>query len=122
MLLHSVSNYAPRMRLPASQWDSGSFASKGDTAYRTIAYANWPPESHHQIGSMVQVSIDLAIDAALASNLMGTFSSTDANVEPLHVRKTIYPPAPFIGIFLEQDLTPVESWASLYISIINRVL
>ena len=112
-LLHSVSNYVPRMGLPASPWDNRSFASKGDITCETIACANWLPEILHHIRATVHVPMGLAIDSALTddldTDLLGTFSSMDAKVEPLHARKTIYPPATFFGIFLNRDFTPVEA-------------
>ena len=71
------------MVLLASLWDEGSFTLREDVAYGTIACANWPLESLHQIGATVHVLMDLSIDAALAAdqdtNLLETFYST--NVE-----------------------------------------
>ena len=102
------------MGLPASPWDNGSFALKGDIPCGTITCANWSPETLHQIGATIYVPTDLAIYAALAADpdtdLLGPFYSTDANVEPLHKFKTIYLPATFVRIFLERDLNPVEAW------------
>ena len=123
MLLHSVSNYVPNMGLPESLWDDGSFVSKGGISCRTIACVNWLPASLHQIGSTVYFPTDLAIDTTLVSNLgadlLGPFTSTYANVEPLCIRKTIYLPAPFIEIFLKWDLPPVEAWTRLHGAIID---
>ena len=46
----------------------------------------------------------LAIDAELARDLtmdlLGPFTDADAENEPLHVRKMIYLPTPFVGLFL----------------------
>ena len=54
---------------------------------------------------MVYILTDQAINAALEADpeagLLGSFTSTDANVEPLHVRKTVYLHVSFLGIFLE---------------------
>ena len=114
------------MGLTASPWDDRYFASKGGIACGTIAFANLPPSSLHQIGATFHIPTDMTIDAVLAAdpdtNLIGDFSSTGANVEPLCVRKTFYLPAPFAGIFLERDLTPVVSWTSLHGAISNRGL
>ena len=67
--------------------------------------------------------MDLTIDTAMVADsdtdLLGPFSSTDVKVKPLRVRKTGYLPAPFSGIFLERDLTPVEAWNRLYGTIID---
>ena len=56
------------------------------------------------------------------TNLLGPFSSMDANVEPLRICKTVYQTAPFFGIFLERDLTPVEAWTRPCDAIVNRGL
>ena len=40
-------------------------------------------------------------------------------MEAIHVRKTIYLPAPFVGILLEHYLTPVEAWSRLCGAIVN---
>ena len=105
------------MGLATSTCDNGSFASKGDVTYKTIACANWPPPRLHQIGAMVHVPMDLAIDAALAyepyTNLLGPFNSTYADAEPLRILNTIYLPAPFVGLFLKRDLTPADAWTRL---------
>ena len=65
----------------------------------------------------------MAIDAALSldpdADLLGPFTAADADVEPLHVRKTIYLPAPFVGLFLERDITPAEAWNRLHGAIVD---
>ena len=84
---------------------------------------NWPLASFHQIVSTVYVPKDLAIDTALAddpdADLMGPFTSTDANVKPLCVCKTINLPVPIVRIFLKWDLTPVEAWTRLHGAIVD---
>ena len=68
----------------------------------------------------------LAIDTVQADNpdtdLLGPFYSTDTNVEPLLIRKTIYLPAPFVGIFLRRYLMLVESCTRLHSAIVDRGL
>ena len=53
------------------------------------------------------------MDTALTANpdayLLGPFTSTDANVEPLHVNKTIYLPTSFVRLFFEWDLATMEA-------------
>ena len=109
--------------MPASPWDDGSLALKGDIICRKISCANWPLASLHQIGATVHVSTDLAIDAPLAADLetdlLRPFSSTDADVDPLRVRKTIYIPTPFVGLFLKRYFTSAEAWTHLCGSIIT---
>ena len=83
-LPQSISNYVPRMGLPASPWDDRSFASEGGITCGTIACANWPLEILHHIRATFHVPMDLAIDAALDADLdtdlLGTFSSTGENL------------------------------------------
>ena len=96
---------------------------KLDIACGTIVCANWPLENLHHIGAIVHVPTDLVTDVALYANpdtnLLGPFSSTDKNVEPLRVPKTVYLPNPLIGLFLNWDLTIVEAWIRLRVAIIN---
>ena len=84
---------------------------------------NWLPARLHKIGSTVYFPSDLTIDTTLVSDLdsdlLGTFTSTYANVEPLCIRKTICLPAPFIETFLTWDLTPVEAWTRIRGAIID---
>ena len=102
------------MGLPESPWDNSSFPSMGDITCGTIACTNWPRANLRQIGYTVYVFTDLYINTALVVNpnvnLMGPFTSTDANVEPLCVHNKIYLPTPFFRLFLERDLTPMEAW------------
>ena len=43
----------------------------------------------------------------------------DTNVEPLRVCKTIYLPVPFVGLFLDRYLIPVESCTHIRCAIVN---
>ena len=101
------------MGLPASPWYDGYFSSKLDIYCSTIACRNLPLASLHQIGYTVYIPTDLAINTALEVdtdiNLLGAFTSTYENVEPPHVCNTIYLSAPFVGLFLDWYLTPVEA-------------
>ena len=51
------------------------------------------------------------IDSTLSANpnldLLGPFTTGDADVEATRVHKTMYLPALFVEIFLEINLTPV---------------
>ena len=59
----------------------------------------------------------MIIDSALSSNpdtdLLGPFTSTDANVEPLCIRTTFYLPTLFVGILVEWDFMAMDSWTHL---------
>ena len=71
--------------------------------------------------------MDLDINAVLFSvpesdsNLMGTFTATDVDVEPLCVCKTIYFPDSFLGFLLEKVLMPVEAWTHIHGAITDGV-
>ena len=112
-LLHSVSNYVPRMGLMASPWYDRYFFLKGGITCGNTACANSSPESLHKIGFTIDVPLDLATNNALATDLdtdlLGTFSATDVKMEPLRICNTVYLPAPFVRIFLERESTPVEA-------------
>ena len=45
--------------------------------------------------------------------LLGTFTAEDTGIDYAQLRKTIYPPLPYTGMFLEQNLTPVEAWSHI---------
>ena len=125
-ILHSVYNYVLRMGLPDPPWDDDSFSSKGEICCGTISCVNWLLASLHQIGSMVYLPTDLAIDTTIAADpdadLLGNFTSMYTNVEPLCIRNNIYLSAPFIEIFLERYLTPMEACNSLRGAIFDGVL
>ena len=46
----------------------------------------------------------------------------DKNVEPLCICKTIYLPMPFFGIFIKQDIMPVEVWTRTHVTVVNKGL
>ena len=58
-----------------------------------------------------------AIDTAIAGDadlkMLGPFNMGDAGVESVRCRKTVYVPAPYVGLLLGGDLTPVEAWQRL---------
>ena len=78
---------------------------------------NWLLTSLNQKGSTVYFPTELAIYTTLTAdphtNLLGHFTSMDANVEPLCIRNTICLPTTFIDLFLKWDLTPMEAWTRL---------
>ena len=114
------------MGLTASSWDDCSIVSNEYIAYGKLACSNWLMSSLHHIGAIVHVHTDLDIDVALTINpdtdLLGDFSSTNADVEPFRVPKKIYLLAPFVGIFLERvSHTLAEAWTSLRGAIVKGV-
>ena len=109
-LIHSVSSYPPHMGIPPSPWDDLSFASKGKVACSTVRYDNFLMISIHQIGDSVYVVTAQVIESALSENLnldlLGPLSADNSYMEVIRIKKTIYLPTPYVGIFLERDLTP----------------
>ena len=83
---------------------------------------NWLLTSLNQKGSTVYFPTELAIYTTLTAdphtNLLGHFTSMNANVEPLCIRNTICLPTTFIDLFLKWDLTPMEAWTCLRSAII----
>ena len=64
-----------------------------------------------------------AIDAAIAGDaglkMMGPYGAGEAGVESVRCRKTVYVPAPYVGLLLSGDLNPVEAWQRLRGAIID---
>ena len=98
-------------------WAEISFVSKGKVTCGTITCSNWLTESLHHIGAAIYTPIADAIDAALDSNpsedIIGKFYTNNNGVNKVCVHITIYLPAPYMGMFLKQDLTPAEAWSRL---------
>ena len=61
--------------------------------------------------------ITTAIDTSLAGEpnvtLLGPYGAEDAEVEIICCRKTVYVPAPYVGLLLSADISPVEAWNRL---------
>ena len=51
--------------------------------------------------------------------MLGPYGAGDAGVESIRCRKTVYVPAPYVGLFLSSDLTPVEAWQRLRGAIVD---
>ena len=123
VLLHLVSSYTRHMGMLAPTWDDLYFVSNVKVTRGAVVCTNWLTSRLHQIGATVHVLRAQVIDAALASDLkldlMGPFTMDDADMDAIHFRNTIYLPAPFLGIFLERDLTPFKVLSRLRGSIFN---
>ena len=78
--------------------------------------SNWYPTYLH-LASAVHVPSAAAIDASLASDpnltLSGPYRVGDAGVETIRCCKIVYVPAPYVGLFLSANLTPIEAWHRL---------
>ena len=51
--------------------------------------------------------------------MLGPYGSGDAGVESVRCCKTVYVPAPYVGLLLSGDLTPVEAWQRLRGAIVD---
>ena len=49
---------------------------------------------------------------------MGPFTNDDAGTVSTRVRHTIFLPAPYVGIFLNRNLSPKEAWLQLWSRIV----
>ena len=111
------------MGLLNSSWDDLSFASKGYITCGTTSCTNWQTASLHHVESTIHVLADISIDVTLPqepdADHLDPFTVVDMDVEPFCVHNTIYLPAPFVRIFLECYLTPMEVWTRLYGTILN---
>ena len=121
-LLHLVIHYASRMGRPPCRWDNETFANRGDVSYGTAPLAQWDPAYLH-LAPAVHVPSAAVIDAAIAGDpdlkLLGPYGSGDAGVESIRCLKTVYVPAPYVGLLLCSDLTTVEACQRLRGAIVN---
>ena len=57
------------------------------------------------------------IDTSLAGDpnvtLLGPYSAGDVGSEIMRCRMTVYVPAPYVGLLLIENLTPIEAWNRL---------
>ena len=111
-LLHSISCYDSQIGRPPCRWDDDTFANRGDVAYGTAPLAQWDSDDLH-LAPAVLVPSAAAIDASVASyndlKLLGTYGAGDAGVEIIRCCKTVYVPAPYVGLLLGAYLTPIEA-------------
>ena len=84
--------------------------------FGTAPLAHWDPTYLH-LAAAVHVPSAAAIDVAIAGDadlkMMGPYGAGDAGVESVRCRKTVYVPAPYVGLLLSGDLTPIEAWQRL---------
>ena len=115
-LLHSVSYYTSRMGRPQCKWDNGTFANRGDVSYGTATLSVWDP-TYLYLAPAVYLPSAAAIDTSLSGDanitILGPYVAGDAGVEIIRCRKTVYVPAPYVGLLLCADLSQVEAWNRL---------
>ena len=111
------------MEHPTSLWEDISFASKGDMTCGAVGWANCLTSILHHTSAVLSVLMEEAINAALVTDseveLLVTFADEDAGIDYVQVWKTIYLLSPYVGMFLEQDITPVKAWRRLQGGIVD---
>ena len=104
------------MGYPARKWDNRTFENQGYFSYSTVPLTVWDPTFLH-LSPVVYVPSTAAIYISLAGDpnvtLLGPYGAVDAGGEILCCCKTVYVPAPYVGLSLSDDLTPVEAWNRL---------
>ena len=110
------------MGRPLCKWDDGTFSNRGDMSYSTAPLVVWDPTYLHfapvvYVPSAAAINIYLSGDANLT--LLGPYVVVDTGVEIIRCCKTVYVPAPYVGLLLCDDLTPVEAYNRLRGSIID---
>ena len=72
----------------------------------------WDPTYLH-LTPAVYVPSATAIDTSLSGDviitMLGPYGAVDARMEIIPCCKTVYVPAPYVGLLLCSDLTPVEA-------------
>ena len=80
--------------------------------FGTAPLAHWDPAYLH-LATAVHVPSAAALDAAIAGEaglkMMGPYGAGYTGVESVCCRKTVYVSAPYVGLLLSGDLTPVEA-------------
>ena len=65
------------------------------------------------------------IDTSLAGDpnvkFLGPYGAGDAGAEIIRCRKTVYVPAPYVGLLLSDNIIPVEAWNRLQGEIVKAV-
>ena len=121
-LMHLVSHYANWMGHPPCHWENETFANRGNVTFGTAPLSQWGPAYLH-LATAVHVPSAAMIDAAIAGDadlkLLRPYIAGDAGVESVRCRKTVYVPAPYVGLLLSGNLTPVEAQQRLRGAIVD---
>ena len=113
---HRPQRFEARFGLPATPWDDTVFAFKGEVVRGQMpAVVNWAPNNFHQVNAQLRVPTNEMAQQLIAANprpvLVGPFQNGDAGTEVVRVRRTIFVPPPYVPLFLEEDLEPVEAYS-----------
>ena len=58
-------------------------------------------------------TIDISLSGESNLTLLGRYGAGDAGVEIIRCRKTVYVPAPYVGLLMSTDISLVEAWNRL---------
>ena len=90
--------------------------------FGTALLAQWDT-TYLRLALAVHIPSAAMIDAAIAGDaklkMLGPYGAGDAGVESILCHKTVYIPAPYVGLLLSCDLTPVEAWQRLRGAIVD---
>ena len=113
-LFHRQVRFSARLGLPATPWDNDAFAFKGEVHNRQIVTVQWTQEYFHQVNAQIRVATVAEANQQLSTVppplLMGPYANADAGTEVIRTRRTMYVPPRYVGLFLEEDLAPVEAY------------
>ena len=104
------------MGRPPCWGDDETLENRGDVTYGTTPLAQWDPAYLHHAPD-VHVPSAAMIDTAIAGDaklkILGPYAAGNPGVESICCHKTVYVTAPYVGLLLSSDLTPVEAWQRL---------
>ena len=91
-------------------------------SYGSTPLPEWDPINLH-LTPAVHVTSASAIDTSLSAGanliLLGPYGAGDVGVEIIRCHTTVYVPAPYVGLLLGVNLTPVEAWNRLQGAIVD---
>ena len=110
------------MGRPTSQWDNKTFVNQGYVFYGIAPLAVWDPTYLH-LDPAVYVTSATTIDTSLTGDpnitLLGPYGAGEVGAKIIRCCKTVYVPAPYIGLLLGNNLTLVEAWNRLRVAIVD---
>ena len=110
------------MGRPASNWDDRTFANRGYFSYGNVRLAVWDPTYLHLTPAVYVPSaaaIDTSLDGDPNVTLLGPYGAGYVWAEIICCQKTVYVPAPYVGLLLSDNITPVEAWKCLQGAIVS---
>ena len=112
-----MSSYNPQMERPRLNGEIPPSPPKGKVTCGAVICTDCLTLSLHHIGATLYVPTSEAMESDLDTdpevNILGSFIAEDVSVDYVFVRKKIYLPEPYVGMFFKHNLTPVEAWSRL---------